>query len=147
MTKQDRYDQLVSEIKDSATVLSDFTPFADYDIRDYLMYEGVCDEQFAHILMIKVSETINAKLTATKTITQPEVEALATAHNLAVMWENANASVLEMAIEFAVKKGATEPSLVALSRRIVQHKAGNQFRVGMATDPVIGKQLKEALSK
>lgn len=146
MTKQDRYDQLVSEIKGSE-LLSDFTPFADYDIRDYLMYEGVCDEQFASTILIKISDSVWANLKTNNTITQPEVEALATAHNIAVMWEQPTASSFENIIVEVVKKGATEPSLVGLSRRIVSHKAGSQFRVGMATDPVIGKQLKEALNK
>jgi hypothetical protein len=137
MTKQDRYDQLVSEIKGSDTI-TDISRFADYTLRDNLLCDGVRDEDFSKTILIKITNTVKARISGNTAPTQDDLEAIATAHNLAVMWELANVAVLEQAITKMVDDyKLSEPSLVNLSRRIHKAGLGETYRKEMSADQVV----------
>lgn len=141
MTKQERYDQLVSELQGSDT-LTDLSAFADYSIRDNILLDGVKDFEFAKTIMIKISNTV---IKHSANPTQDDLEALATAHNLSVMWE-VDTSKLESAIDILVKKHKlSQPSLVGLSHRVKNSGMAQQFRESMAPD--IGNDLRKDLAK
>jgi len=140
MTKQERYDQLVSDVNGSDTI-TDLSVFADYAIRDNILLSGCEDFQFAKTLMIKITNTV-VKHSANPS--QDDLEALTTAHNLAVMWE-VDSSKLESAIGILVKKhNLSEPSLVGLSHRVKDSGMAEQFRKEMKPD--IGNDLRKELA-
>lgn len=140
MTKQDRYNQLVSEVNDSDTI-TDLSVFADYAIRDNILLTGCEDFKFANTLMIKITNTV---IKHSANPSQDDLEAIATAHNLSVMWE-VDSSKLESAMDIMVKKfNLSEPSLVALSHRVKNSGMASKFREEMKPD--IGTDLRKELA-
>lgn len=95
--------------------------FADYAVRDALLVKAMEDEDFAFVLMNKIGTTVKDKVEA-KTITQDDVEALATATQVLVMWEQFTGALVMTALldsvveEYKLK----EPTITNLTKKLLE---------------------------
>lgn len=97
--------------------------FAEYDVRDALLVKTMEDEEFAFVLINKIGTTIKEKV-ENKTVTQDDVEALATAGQILTMWEQfGGAIVLTALLDSVIEEyGLTTPSLAEITKRLLESK-------------------------
>jgi len=122
--------------------------FADYDVRDALLVKTMEDEEFAFVLINKIGSTVKSKV-EDKTITQDDVEALATAGQVLVMWEQfGGALVMTALLDNVIEEyNLSTPSLADITKRLLEVKDYFPFaetRKGSVAD--LSGKLEEGLS-
>jgi len=150
MSKREMYEEIVAEVEsDKALVEVDSTmtytdvvqngsiklalpeegvslksatsAFTDYGVRDAILIKAMEDEEFAFVLINKIGNTVKSKVEA-KTITQDDVEALATAGQVLVMWEQfTTAIVMTVLLDNLIEenKNLREPALATITKRLL----------------------------
>lgn len=95
--------------------------FADYAIRDALLVEALKDEEFAFVLINKIGNDVHDKVEA-KSVTQDDVEALATAGNLLTMWEQFGSAVFMLSLleETVEEYKLQEPTINGLTKKLLE---------------------------
>jgi hypothetical protein len=95
--------------------------FADYAVRDALLIKAMGDEDFAFVLINKIGTTVKEKV-EDNTITQDDVEALATAGQVLVMWEQfASALVMTALLDKVIEEySLREPTLTYLTKKLLE---------------------------
>lgn len=94
--------------------------FADYTVRDAILIKAMEDEEFSFVLVNKIGNTVKEKVEA-KAITQDDVEALATAGQVLVMWEQFGTALVMTALLDSVVKDYSlkEPSLTTITKKLL----------------------------
>lgn len=100
--------------------------FADYAVRDNVLTKAMESEEFAFVLINKIGNTVKAK-TKDKSVTQDDIEALVSANQVSVMWEQFNLSSVISALthELIEEYGLKEPSLNKITNKLME--ARNYF--------------------
>ena len=95
--------------------------FADYAVRDAILIKAMEDEEFAFVLINKIGNTVKSKV-EDKTITQDDVEALATAGQVLVMWEQfGTATVMTALLDSVIEEyKLREPSLTNITKKLLE---------------------------
>jgi hypothetical protein len=104
--------------------------FADYAIRDALLIKTMEDEDFAFVLVNKISNTITQRVANKTIVTQDDVEALATANQVLVMWEKFGGAVVMTALLDNLiedNKNLREPALNTITKRLLQSNESFPF--------------------
>ena len=117
MSKRDTYEQFVAEINTAPFTTTDTTIFSNYTIRDAIMLTACSDEQFAQVLLMKISKTINEA----KVIVQDDIEALTTAYHVSAMWEKPETEAFCVLTHSLTQKYNLErPPLADLTDRVIK---------------------------
>lgn len=158
MSKRDIYDQIVAEVeadkqlitmeqtsyadmvakeslqlrlpKEGVFLKSDTSAFAEYAIRDALIVKALEDEEFTFVLVNKIGTTVKNKVES-KSLTQNDIEAFATAGNLLTMWEQfGSADSITEALDSLVEEySLTAPQLTTLTKRLLSASDSFPFPV------------------
>ena len=102
--------------------------FADYAVRDTLLTKAMESEEFAFVLINKIGNTVKAK-TKDKSVTQDDIEALVSASQVCVMWEQFNTSRVMSALaeELIKKHNLREPSLNTITKKLLEARSHFPF--------------------
>jgi len=150
MTKRDLYDGIVAEVEADISLIkpdntkgyietvqegsttitlpdggvllkSPTSAFADYAVRDNVLTKAMESEEFAFVLINKIGNTVKAKADD-NSLTQDDIEALVSASQVCVMWEQfGTSSVMSALAEELIKKHELrEPSLNTITKRLLE---------------------------
>lgn len=100
--------------------------FADYAVRDTLLTKAMESEEFAFVLINKIGNTVKAKMES-KDVTQDDIEALVSASQVCVMWEQFGISTVmqELTEELTKQYNLREPNLNKIVKKLLE--ARNHF--------------------
>lgn len=95
--------------------------FADYDVRDTLLIKAMESEEFAFVLINKIGNTVKDK-SDIGGVTQDEIEALVSAGQICVMWEQFDTSLVmsELASNLITKHKLREPNLNMITKKLLE---------------------------
>ena len=102
--------------------------FADYAVRDTLLTKAMESEEFAFVLINKIGNTVKAKVDD-NSLTQDDIEALVSASQVCVMWEQFNTSRVMSALaeELIKKHNLREPSLNTITKKLLEARSHFPF--------------------
>ena len=102
--------------------------FADYAVRDTLLTKAMESEEFAFVLINKIGNTVKAKVDD-NSLTQDDIEALVSASQVCVMWEQFDTSSMmsELAESLAKKHNLREPSLNTITKKLLEARSHFPF--------------------
>jgi hypothetical protein len=102
--------------------------FADYAVRDTLLTKAMESEEFAFVLINKIGNTVKAKVDD-NSLTQDDIEALVSASQVCVMWEQFNTSRVMSALaeELIKKHNLREPSLNKIVKKLLEARSHFPF--------------------
>jgi hypothetical protein len=125
--------------------------FSKFAVRDALMAKANADDKFAFVLCNKIIH--NAKEASdTGNFGQSDLDALATAIHIQVMWEQAERAVMlgTMAIEIAKEHDLKMPSIMDASRKLLMAQqmmgmdiAEMRVKMGKELTPILMQALDE----
>lgn len=100
--------------------------FADYAVRDTLLTKAMESEEFAFVLINKIGNTVKAKMES-KDVTQDDIEALVSASQVCVMWEQFGISTVmqELTEELTKQYNLRVPTLNTIVKKLLE--ARNNF--------------------
>ena len=95
--------------------------FADYAVRDTVLTKAMESEEFAFVLINKIGNTVKSKVDD-KSVTQDDIEALVSASQVCVMWEQFNLSSVITALthELIEEYSLQEPSLNKITNQLME---------------------------
>jgi hypothetical protein len=102
--------------------------FADYAVRDTLLTKAMESEEFAFVLINKIGNAVKAKHES-NSVTQDDIEALVSASQVCVMWEQfGTSSFMSELAEFLVKKyELREPNLNTITKKLLEARDNFPF--------------------
>ena len=114
--------------KDGVLLKSPTSAFADYAVRDTVLIKAMESEEFAFVLINKIGNTVKAKA-EDNSLTQDDIEALVSAGQICVMWEQfATSSVMSALAESLVKKHELrEPNLNKITKKLLEARTHVPF--------------------
>jgi hypothetical protein len=114
--------------------------FSNFAVRDAIMAKANADDKFAFVLCNKIIHTVKEASDAGN-FGQADLDALATAIHLQVMWEQIDRAVglASIAIEHAQEDNLELPSLMEANRKLIM---ANQM-MGMEIAPMRERMVKE----
>ena len=98
------------------TLKAPLSAFAEIPVRDLLMVDANADEQFAYVLVNKISATVTENIKADK-VSQFDIEALACASQITAMWEQPETANAILEVLYENSAGLHVPSLALLTKR------------------------------
>ena len=157
MTKRDLYDSIVAEVEADISLIkpdntkgyietvqegsttitlpdggvllkSPTSAFADYAVRDNVLTKAMESEEFAFVLINKIGNTVKAKVDD-NSVTQDDIEALVSASQVCVMWEQFGTSSVMSALadELIKKHELREPSLNTITKKLLEARKNFPF--------------------
>jgi hypothetical protein len=98
--------------------------FADYAVRDTVLTKAMESEEFAFVLINKIGNTVKAKADD-NSLTQDDIEALVSASQVCVMWEQFGTSSVMSALadELIKKHELREPSLNTITKKLLEARS------------------------
>lgn len=95
--------------------------FADYAVRDTVLTKAMESEEFAFVLINKIGNTVKAKADD-NSLTQDDIEALVSASQVCVMWEQFGTSSFMSALaeELIKKHELHEPNLNKITKKLLE---------------------------
>lgn len=95
--------------------------FADYDVRDTVLIKAMESEEFAFVLVNKIGNTVDEKAKANN-LTQDDIEALVSAGQVCVMWEQFDTATVISKLAYGLVKehSLSLPSLNSITNKLLE---------------------------
>ena len=136
----DEGDFVQYEVFDGLTLETPTDAFSNFIVRDAIMLKANEDDKFGFVLCNKIIHSVREASEAGN-FRQADLDALATAIHIQVMWEQTERAVglASIAIEHAQEDNLEMPSLMEASRKLIM---ANQM-MGMEIAPMRERMVKE----
>lgn len=107
--------------KDGVLLKTPTSAFADYAVRDTVLVKAMESEEFSFVLINKIGNHVKSKA-EDNSVTQDDIEALASASQVCVMHEQFGiASIMSALAEELIKKhNLREPSLNTITKKLLE---------------------------
>jgi len=98
--------------------------FADYAVRDTVLTKAMESEEFAFVLINKIGNAVKSKYES-NSVTQDDIEALVSASQVCVMWEQFETSnfMSNLADNLIKKYELREPSLNTITKKLLEARS------------------------
>lgn len=109
--------------KGGVLLKSPTSAFANYAVRDTVLTKAMESEEFSFVLVNKIGNTISNKH-ENREVTQDDIEALVSASQICVMWEQfeTSAYMSELADRLIKKYDLQEPSLNIIVKKLLEER-------------------------